>query len=262
MINKTVFFEYVRKLPFGGRLTPDNVEGLEKILDYKTLKYPNMPDVQLAYVLATVFHETAGTMQPIVERGSDKYLRSKKYWPWIGRGLIQITWKANYDKYGITNPEDALTWPVALKVLFDGMVTGKFTGKKLSDYFNDDKTDPVWARSIVNGKRKGETLPDKANLIRDYYNAFKNALEASQTTNKVEQVVEQLKEEKSSPTAVEALPNDTTKLGVNVAAAGTIVSTVIASISNPWALGALVVVAIGLYLVYSGRLVITQKAGV
>ena len=244
-MNKTVFFEYVRKLPFGGRLTPDNVEGLEKILGYRSLKYPNMSDLQLAYVLATVFHETAGTMQPIVERGSDKYLRSKKYWPWIGRGLIQITWKANYDKYGITNPADALTWPVALKVLFDGMVTGKFTGKKLSDYFNDNKEDPVWARSIVNGKRKGETLPDKANLIRDYYNAFKNALEASQTT-----------------TAVEALPNDTTKLGVNVAAAGTIVSTVIASISNPWALGALVVVAIGLYLVYSGRLVITQKAGV
>lgn len=261
-MNKTVFFEYVRKLPFGGRLTPDNVEGLNKILDYRASKYPTMPDVQLAYILATVFHETAGTMQPIKERGGETYLRSKKYYPWYGRGLIQITWKENYAKYGIKNPDDALTWPVALRVLFDGMVTGKFTGKKLSDYFNPNKEDPIWARSIVNGKRKGEPLPDKANLIRDYYNAFGHALAASKMPDKVEETVEKLKEEKASPTAVESLPNDTTKLGVNVAAAGTIVSTVIASISNPWALGALVVVAIGLYLVYSGRLVITQKAGV
>ncbi|WP_075656238.1 hypothetical protein [Pseudochrobactrum sp. B5] len=33
---------------------------------------------QSAYVLATVYHETAHTMKPINEKGSDKYLRTKK----------------------------------------------------------------------------------------------------------------------------------------------------------------------------------------
>ena len=32
-------------------------------------------------------------MQPIVEYGS---LKGEKYWPWIGRGYLRLTWKENY----------------------------------------------------------------------------------------------------------------------------------------------------------------------
>ena len=33
---------------------------------------------QMAYVLATAYHETAHTMKPVREYGGEKYLRSKK----------------------------------------------------------------------------------------------------------------------------------------------------------------------------------------
>jgi putative chitinase len=52
-----------------------------------------------------------------------------------GRGLGQITGRGNYRKFGIENtPEKALELPTAVRILFDGLLLGKFTGKKLSDY--------------------------------------------------------------------------------------------------------------------------------
>lgn len=123
----------------------------------------------LAYMLATVFWETARQIQPIREQGSDAYLRSKPYYPWIGEGLVQVTWEANAKKFGATKPGDLLTWPIALVALFDGMAKGMFTGKKLADYFNPLKTDPVGARRIINGQ-------DKAQEIADIYSNFMDAL--------------------------------------------------------------------------------------
>ncbi|WP_336057381.1 hypothetical protein [Nitratireductor sp. CH_MIT9313-5] len=53
---------------------------------------------QAAYVLATAKLETAHTMKPVREYGSEKYLRSKPYYPFVGMGYVQITWKANYER--------------------------------------------------------------------------------------------------------------------------------------------------------------------
>jgi len=44
-----------------------------------------------------------------------------------------------------------------------GMSEGTFTGKKLSDYFNNEISDAYNARKIINGR-------DKAGLIQGYYN--------------------------------------------------------------------------------------------
>lgn len=124
----------------------------------------------LAYMFATVWHETATTCQPITEYGSSKYLRSKKYWPYIGRGFVQLTWKANYVKYGIDKtPERALEPATAAHIMIDGMTNGVFTGKKLSDYFNDKKEDAVGARRIINGT-------DRARMIAGHYQKFAKAL--------------------------------------------------------------------------------------
>ena len=41
---------------------------------------------QAAYVLATAFWETARTIQPVREMGGEKYLRSKKCYPYVGMG--------------------------------------------------------------------------------------------------------------------------------------------------------------------------------
>lgn len=168
-MNREYFFNRIRQSVFGGKLTQKQVEGIEKVLDYREAKWPKMSLAELAYVLATDTHETAHTMQPITERGGAKYLQSKPYWPFIGRGLVQITWERNYKLFGVSPPEKALEWPTALDVLFRGMILGMFTGKKLADYIGVGKCDYVAARRIVNGT-------DKAKLIAGYARSYKDAL--------------------------------------------------------------------------------------
>lgn len=129
---------------------------------------------QLAYVLATAYHETAHTMNPINEKGTVAYLQSKKYWPYIGRGYVQITWRKNYEKAGkilgvdfVKQPDLLLLPKYAVPIIIVGMVEGWFTGKKLADYITLQKSDFKGARRIVNGT-------DKADLITGYavqYNA-------------------------------------------------------------------------------------------
>lgn len=138
-------------------------------------------DRHLSYMLATALHETAFTMKPITEYGSKKYLMGKKYWPYIGRGYVQLTWKNNYQKYGIVdNPEMALDPNIAASIMVDGMERGVFTGKKLIDYFSDKINDPVGARKIINGT-------DKAQDIARYYRlilaSIKDSLGAQSEVN-------------------------------------------------------------------------------
>ena len=170
-MNMEYFFDRIRRSVFGGKMTQAQVSGINKILSYRDEKWPKMPDTELAYLLATVTHETGFKMQPIEEWGSAQYLKSKKYWPWIGRGLIQITWKTNYLMFGISDPADALKWPQSLDIAFRGMILGMFTGKKLSDYIQPGKTpDYVGARRIINGT-------DRAKLIAGYALSFQDALQ-------------------------------------------------------------------------------------
>lgn len=168
--NSSYFFDRIRRSVFGGKLTQSQVNGINKILAYRDATWPKMPDEELAYLLATVTHETGFKMQPITEWGTTQYLKSKRYWPWIGRGLIQITWKTNYLKFGIKNPDDALQWPSSLDVAFRGMILGMFTGKKLSDYIKPGKIpDYVGARAIINGT-------DRAKLIAGYALSYQDAM--------------------------------------------------------------------------------------
>lgn len=122
---------------------------------------------QIAYVLATVYHETAHTFMPIKEYGGEKYLRGKKYYPYFGRGYVQLTWKNNYKKFEdllkiplVTQPDLALEPKIALFVLVYGMKMGSF-GPSMLKYINDKTTDFVGARHSVNGH-------DRADLIAGY----------------------------------------------------------------------------------------------
>ncbi|WP_343314413.1 glycoside hydrolase family 19 protein [Brucella sp. BE17] len=131
---------------------------------------------QMAYVLATAYHETAHTMKPIIERGGEKYLRSKNYYPFFGRGYVQITWRENYVKAGkalgadfVKKPELLLKAEYAAPILIVGMIEGWFTGKKLSDYITLQKSDFKGARRIVNGT-------DRADLIAGYAKDYDRAL--------------------------------------------------------------------------------------
>jgi len=52
---------------------------------------------------------------------------------------------------------------------FTAMDKGLYTGRKLSQYFNDKTCNWIGARAIINGK-------DKAELIADYAKEFHSAL--------------------------------------------------------------------------------------
>lgn len=183
------FFTSVRASLFGGKMTNSQVQGMETILDEWDAE--GLTDHRwLAYMLGTAFLETAHTMQPITEFGGRKYF--DKYdtgelarrlgntpeadgdgYKYRGRGLVQITGLANYQKFGIANdPDKALEDETAVKIMFVGMKNGSFTGKKLSDYFLGAKADWINARRIINGT-------DRAADIAGYAKKFLAAIDAA-----------------------------------------------------------------------------------
>lgn len=168
MIDRKIFFDTVRPQLFDGHLSSGQVEGMDRILD--EWEHRKLTDVRwLANMLAQTFHETGEVMQPVREKGSEAYLRAKPYWPWIGEGLIQVTWEANARKFGAKKPGDCMSWAVALRALFDGMIHGTFTGVGLSSYFNSHTDKPLLARQIINGL-------DCAQQIAGYHHLFMHAL--------------------------------------------------------------------------------------
>ena len=184
MFARDVYFDNVRESMFGGSLTQQQVDGQTVIL--AVWEYGSgLSDVrQLAYMLATVYKECAGRMWPITEYGAESYLKSKSYYPYIGRGFVQLTWDYNYeraskalglvnDRYLIDYPELALDSLIATRVMFRGMTEGWFTGRYLDQYFNSEKDDPVNARQIINGNDCDEE-------IASYHDKFLFALHAAE----------------------------------------------------------------------------------
>ena len=176
---------------FGGKISPAQREGLL----FLRSAIAALPLPQQAYVLATVFHETAALMQPVTERGQRSYF--DKYEPatklgralgnllqgdgflYRGRGYVQLTGRANYARAGralgvdlLTAPDLALRRDLAARILREGMAQGWFTGKKLSDYLGGgaEGRDYLGARRIVNGQ-------DRAAEIAAYAEAFERALQ-------------------------------------------------------------------------------------
>ena len=173
-MNRSAFYASVRQRAsgvFGTSLSQKQVAGVEAILDEAEQRGTSR--FHLAAILAESYHETDGTMQPVEENlnysakrmtqvwpsrfptiasaqpyaGNPRALANKVYggrlgntgpndgWVFRGRGLSQITGRANYAKFGIADtPEKAGEMATAVSILFEGMERGLFTGKKLSDY--------------------------------------------------------------------------------------------------------------------------------
>jgi hypothetical protein len=127
---------------------------------------------QIAYVLATTQWETAQTFQPVKEAfWLDEAWRQEKlpYYPYYGRGYVQLTWDKNYKAYsdilGIdleNNPDRAMDPTVALFALVHGFKTGTFTGRKITDFVNQSTTDFVGARRCINGTDKANEIASLA----------------------------------------------------------------------------------------------------
>lgn len=181
MINREAFFDKIRTTLFKGSLTQYQVDSVEAILN-ETESQQVTDKRQVAYIFATAYHEcynprTPETrLTPIVEFGGEKYLKSKKYYPFIGRGFSGLTWESNYRKESerlgidlVNNPQLILDTNIAANSHVYCMVHGRYTGKKLSDYINSTKCDFKGARKIINGV-------DKAALIAGYAQSFLAAM--------------------------------------------------------------------------------------
>lgn len=81
LLDRKVFYDRVRADIFGGRLAEGQFRGLEAILD--EWRRRALPDLrQLAYILATAFHETGGKMLPVEENlNYTSAQRICKVWP-------------------------------------------------------------------------------------------------------------------------------------------------------------------------------------
>ncbi|MDQ7089490.1 MAG: LysM peptidoglycan-binding domain-containing protein [Methylococcales bacterium] len=195
--NRKVFFTTYRKI--FGSLKQHQVNGLSSLLD-SLERDEEITDIQyMAYMLATVKHETANRFQPITEYGGRSYFnkydsilantsrrrsRAKRNgntkrgdgYKYRGRGFVQITWQKNYKNLGdalghdlVNNPEKALDPVIAYQIMSYGMRKGTFTGRRLSQYLSKERTDYRNARKIINGL-------DKANLIKRHAENFERIL--------------------------------------------------------------------------------------
>jgi hypothetical protein len=196
-IDRRTFFNVVKPL-FGGRFTQRQVDGLNAILDDWEARAPNGDERWLAYMLATAFHETARTMQPVREAfwlSEEWRRRNLRYYPYYGRGYVQLTWRDNYDRAGaylgvnlVANPDLALRADYAAAIMFVGMTEGWFRADRrgrrqtLARYFGGSVDDPVGAREIINGPERkivnGRTVL-VAEIIAGYHATFLSGLQAA-----------------------------------------------------------------------------------
>jgi putative chitinase len=154
------------------------IESDDKVIDLRWI----------AYMLATTFHEVAGTWQPIAEYGKGK---GREYGIpagphgliYYGRGLTQNTWYENYVMLTkawnkahpdrqidfAKNPDLLLEMEYSYWAMSYAMRNGTYTGVSLKKYFNNKVTDWVNARKIINAL-------DKAQLIAGYAMKFERIL--------------------------------------------------------------------------------------
>lgn len=179
-MNKKLFFDLYRAhIDKNNKLTQREVNALQKFIDMVVAHKDYFTINQWAYVFATTFHETAFTFEPVREafQLSERWRKHNlRYFPYYGRGYVQLTWDFNYERYSdilcvdlVNNPDLALDEHTAFQILIHGMKEGIYTGKRLDRYVNDFKKDYERARYVVNGR-------DKRDIIASYARTFESIL--------------------------------------------------------------------------------------
>jgi len=197
IIDRAYFFQNFRKQFYPIKEKEKYlIDRYERIFNYWDSQ-AHLKDLRwLAYILATTYHETGRRIQAVREcfgktdaasiacvtrlyrRGRIKRnyaaIDPKTGKAYFGRGHVQLTWDFNYKRMGkelgmkdqvYINPDLALHRDTSVAILAQGMIKGLFTGKRLSQYFNNSTTNWGGARRIVNGL-------DKYKLIGGYGRKF------------------------------------------------------------------------------------------
>ena len=187
-INYDIFFKEYR-INFGSIKDVQTVTNLKLIIEASEIYSASTN--QLAYILATAYHESGHDFFPRYEYGTLEYF-VRRYWlnskvakmlgndsaqeafKYRGRGLVQITGETNYERFGIAdNPDKALEIGTAIEIIYKGMLNGIFTGAKLSKYVGVNSYNFKDARRVVNGT-------DKGLLIAGYAEKFLSILHRSE----------------------------------------------------------------------------------
>jgi hypothetical protein len=191
------FFDFLRadKL-LGPVLTASEVSGCNAIV--AACGAQGWPIADTAYALATAYHETSGTMQPIHEYGGDAYFRRMydiegarpekarelgnlfagdgiRY---AGRGYVQLTGRKNYAKAAAAlgvpleeSPDLALQPDIAAAIMVRGMREGWFTARDLDDDLprqgKATLAQFVASRDIINGRDKADKIAGEAITFQD-----------------------------------------------------------------------------------------------
>jgi len=189
-INRKKFFDNYRNNY--GKLNQSLVDNLNFLLSKMETGVFKLPS-QMAYMLATVKHETNDSFAPVVEGYWMKSNRVAKLYAYYkahnrgalatifpngvldptyeGRGYVQCTHNFNYERFGLKDtPEKALEPETAYHIMEYGMANGLFTGKTLQKYVNERISDFYSARKVINGL-------DRASLIAGYANRLLNGIE-------------------------------------------------------------------------------------
>lgn len=161
----------------------------------------------ISYILATAQHETRNFDAPEEDYGR-KQARTLGYdggENFYGRGYVHLTHIKNYEKFDrllgmdgklVRDPSLAMAPDVAAKVIVLGMRDGLFTGKRLSDYINQD-ADFFNARRVVNGVSENSPWSVAA--------AHSCAEYAGQWMERVPGIIERIRSERTLPPPLEGL---------------------------------------------------------
>lgn len=214
-MDRSVFFDHVRARPFPGRLDQAQVDGLTILLDGA----PAGMDVrQLAYCLATAFHETGARMTPIEENlvytsaasirrvwpsrfatdesaapfvRQPQALANEVYngrmgnregsddgWTYRGRGYVQITGRDNYRRAGTSLAVDLEGAPDRA---LEPTIAMLVTYRGMSEgWFTGKRLDQYFSNDVTDpiGARK-IISSDSAETIAEYWQDFLTALQAA-----------------------------------------------------------------------------------
>lgn len=192
LADPTAFFNHMRGTgTIGPDVTQGEVDGCNAII--AACGESGWPLADVAYALATAYHETAGTMKPIKELGGNAYYtrlyditgqnptRARNHGNttpgdgsrYCGRGYVQLTWKVNYQKAGralgvdlVSNPELAMQPEIAAKIMVRGMREGWFTARDLDDDLPRAGVATldqfIRSRDIINGTDKAAKIAAEA----------------------------------------------------------------------------------------------------
>jgi len=173
------------------KLTQGQVAGLETLLGFIEADQFLTDIRRVSYMLATIKHEADDKYEPIEEYGKGKGKKYGRADPvtglvYYGRGYTQTTWKENYLKLSVAwnklHPHEEVDFVAHPELLLVprysyfgtsyAMRVGLYTGRKLSDYINENFCNYFQARRIIN-------ILDEAELIAGHAVKFERVLGAS-----------------------------------------------------------------------------------